>query len=58
MKEGTGTLWRIRRTTGRQGTRPPRPRAVPTYAFLFYVPLLALLAAAAGAIRLLLRRLR
>jgi glucose/arabinose dehydrogenase len=30
--EGTGTLWRIRRTTGPAGMRPPAPREVPTYA--------------------------
>jgi hypothetical protein len=32
MKNGTGTLWRIRRTTGPRGERPPEPRVVPIYA--------------------------
>jgi glucose/arabinose dehydrogenase len=32
MKKGTGTLWRIRRTGGPRGERPPQPRVVPIYA--------------------------
>jgi hypothetical protein len=31
-KKGTGTLWRIRRTSGPRGERPPQPRVVPIYA--------------------------
>ena len=58
MKEGTGTLWRIRRTGGPQGVRPPRPREVPMYVLLFLaVPALALAGLAVG-IRLLARWLR
>lgn len=29
--EGTGTLWRIRRTNSSRGDRPPAPRHIPTY---------------------------
>jgi hypothetical protein len=29
MPEGSGTLWRIRRTAGRAGQRPPRPTGYP-----------------------------
>src|SRR5207248_695897 len=32
MQQGTGTLWRIRRTAGPRGERPPEPRVVPLYA--------------------------
>ena len=46
MQEETGTLWRIRRTAGPRGTRPPPPRVVPLYA----LPLL--LGGIAGAIGL------
>jgi hypothetical protein len=28
---GTGSLWRIRRTTGPQGLVPPEPMTVPIY---------------------------
>ena len=53
MKEGTGALWRIRRSGGPTGTRPPEPREVPLYALMFYIPLLAgLVAIAAGLWRL------
>lgn len=31
MPKGTGTLWRIRRTGGPRGERPPRPTTVPLY---------------------------
>jgi glucose/arabinose dehydrogenase len=44
MQQGTGTLWRIRRTEGPQGDRPPQPVVVPLYG----VQLLALIAGAAG----------
>jgi len=42
MKQGTGSLWRIRRTGGVAGTKPPEPIQVPLYG------LQALAAAAAG----------
>jgi glucose/arabinose dehydrogenase len=59
MKEGTGTLWRIRRVPGaRVSVRPPEPRTVPLYVFLFYIPLLLILAAAGIGIRALGRWLR
>jgi glucose/arabinose dehydrogenase len=32
MKEGTGTLWRIRRIQGPRGDRPAQPMTVPLYA--------------------------
>jgi hypothetical protein len=31
MVAGTGALWRIRRTSGPPGERPPEPRRVPLY---------------------------
>jgi glucose/arabinose dehydrogenase len=31
MKAGTGALWRIRRTTGPAGERPPEPMLIPFY---------------------------
>lgn len=31
MQKGTGTLWRIRRTQGPRGERPPRPLSIPFY---------------------------
>jgi len=31
MKQGTGSVWRIRRTSGEAGTLPPQPRRVPLY---------------------------
>ena len=55
MKEGTGTLWRIRRTEGPRGERPPRPRQVPLYALLFVLPVGILLAVVAVGIWLALR---
>jgi glucose/arabinose dehydrogenase len=59
MKEGTGTLWRIRRVPGaRVSMRPPEPRVVPLYALLFYVPPLALVAAIVLGLRALVRRLK
>jgi glucose/arabinose dehydrogenase len=48
MKEGTGALWRIRRTAGPRGERPPRPRRVPLYALMYYLPPVALVGAAAA----------
>ena len=48
MKEGTGTLWRIRRVPGATvSVRPPQPRRVPLWAFLFYVPAIVVAAAIA-----------
>ena len=44
MQQGTGTLWRIRRTEGPQGDRPPQPAVLP----LYVLQLLALVAGAAG----------
>ncbi len=32
VQKGTGTLWRIRRTDGPAGQRPPEPVVVPSYA--------------------------
>jgi glucose/arabinose dehydrogenase len=59
MQIGSGTLWRIRRVPGvRVSVRPPEPRRVPLYAFLFYVPLLVAMAALAAVARVLARRLR
>ena len=45
MKEGTGTLWRIRRTAEPAGEAPPAPIPVPLYLLQF---LLAPLAGAIG----------
>ena len=56
MQAGTGTLWRIRRTGTSVGVTPPRPRTVPLYAFLFYVPaVLAMVAVLALLVWLFLR---
>ena len=44
MQQGTGALWRIRRTGGPRGDRPPEPITVPFYALQY----LALLAGAAA----------
>jgi glucose/arabinose dehydrogenase len=41
MPLGTGTLWRIRRTAGPGGERPPTPKSVPLYAFQFLLPAVA-----------------
>ncbi|HEV3479004.1 MAG TPA: PQQ-dependent sugar dehydrogenase, partial [Gaiellaceae bacterium] len=51
MGEGTGALWRIRRTSGAAGIRPARPREVPLYALLFLALPLAVAAAAVAAAR-------
>jgi len=48
MQQGTGTLWRIRRTEGPQGDRPPQPIVLP----LYILQLLALVAGAAGLVAL------
>ncbi len=53
MKPGTGALWRIRRTEGEPGDRPPKPTRVPLYGLMFGAP-----AAAATAIGLVLWRRR
>lgn len=57
MKKGTGTLWRIRRTAGPAGDRPPRARQVPLYLLLA----IGILGAGAGTVAVLIgviRRLR
>ena len=56
MKEGTGTLWRVRRVGGRQGRRPPEAREIPLYALLFYALPLVLLLGLGFLVRLVLRR--
>ena len=58
MQVGSGTLWRIRRVGSDISTRPPRPRSVPLYAFLFYVPLVLALGAVGIAARALWRWLK
>ena len=35
--EGTGTLWRISRTEGPYGDKPPAPKDVPSYAIKAYL---------------------
>jgi glucose/arabinose dehydrogenase len=57
MPKGTGTLWRIRRTEGARGERPPEPTRVPLYA-LALGGLVAGAALAGWALRRLLRRQR
>jgi len=54
MQKGTGTLWRIRRTDGPQGERPPEPIVVPLYAFQYLAVLagtIGLVAAGGWALR-------
>jgi glucose/arabinose dehydrogenase len=46
MQAGTGTLWRIRRSGGSAGERPPRARTFPFYVLQLAVWLLAPIAAA------------
>jgi glucose/arabinose dehydrogenase len=59
MQAGSGTLWRIRRVPGTTASvLPAEPRKIPLYAFLFYIPLLALLAAVAVGVRTVVRRRR
>ena len=45
MQARTGTVWRIRRTRTSVGFSAPRPREIPLYALMYYVPLAALLVA-------------
>ncbi|HET8628880.1 MAG TPA: hypothetical protein VFL91_15770, partial [Thermomicrobiales bacterium] len=49
MVAGTGALWRIRRTAGPAGDRPPEPLAVPLYPIQY----LALAGGALGAVAVL-----
>ncbi|MDQ3823313.1 MAG: PQQ-dependent sugar dehydrogenase [Actinomycetota bacterium] len=56
MQAGTGTLWRIRRTRTSVGFSAPQPRTVPLYAFLYYLPLAAALAALVALVAWLVRR--
>ena len=56
VQAGTGTLWRIRRTGGTIGSRPPAPRSVPLYLAQLAAWAATPIAAAGGL--LLLRRLR
>lgn len=61
MQQGTGTLWRIRRTTGPRGARPPEPLSLPFYAFqlfLWIVGAIAGLLLGGWALRRLLQRTR
>jgi glucose/arabinose dehydrogenase len=48
MQKETGTLWRIRRTEGPQGDRPPEPVVVPLNAAQLLAMLLGLIGLAAG----------
>jgi glucose/arabinose dehydrogenase len=48
MQMGTGTLWRIRRSGGPRGERPPKPTTVPLYGLQY----LAILGGAVGALAL------
>jgi glucose/arabinose dehydrogenase len=56
-KQGTGTLWRIRRMGERSGERPPRPLVVPLYT-LQYLGILAGVVGLAAAAAWLARGLR
>jgi hypothetical protein len=49
MRAGTGALWRIRRTAGPAGDRPPEPLVLPTYR----LTALAAVAGAAGLVGLI-----
>jgi hypothetical protein len=57
MQQGTGTLWRIRRTDGPRGERPPQPLVLPLHAWQSLVvgAIGATVAAVRGATRLLRR---
>lgn len=55
MVEGTGTVWRIRRTTGDRGEIPPRPIVVPLNASRL-LPAAVVALALAGVIALIVRR--
>jgi hypothetical protein len=55
MQQGTGTLWRIRRTEGPHGEEPPKPAVVPLYA-LQGLGIVAVVLGAVGAVAMLVRR--
>lgn len=46
MQKQTGTLWRVRRTEGPRGERPPEPMVVPLHAFQYAAGLAGFLGAA------------
>lgn len=58
MKQETGTLWRIRRTEGPRGDRPPEPMVIPLHFLHDMAGLAAVVGAAVGAGLLLKRALR
>ena len=58
MQAGTGTLWRIRRTAGPAGERPPQPTTFPFYVLQAAVWLLIPVVVAVGAIAAIARLLR
>ena len=58
MQEGTGTLWRIRRTAGPAGERPPTPATFPLYVAQLATWIAVPAAVGAAAIRLIRRRRR
>lgn len=50
MKKQTGTLWRIRRTDGPRGERPPEPMVVPLHALQNLAGLVGLVGAAVATV--------
>lgn len=58
MQVGTGTLWRIRRTSGPRGDAPPKPAVIPLRGLMVYLPGALALGAAGGAAAWRLRRRR
>lgn len=58
MQQETGALWRIRRTQGPAGLRPPEPQRVPFYPIQAAVVLAGLLGTLAAAVALLRRIFR
>ena len=59
MQAGTGTLWRIRRTSGPQGQRPPQPVVLPLHAWQsVVVGMIGAGVAAAGAMKRIIRGAR
>lgn len=56
MVEGTGTLWRIRRTASDRGETPPRPIVLPLNALRLLLPAAIVALAVAGVIALIVRR--
>jgi glucose/arabinose dehydrogenase len=58
MQKGTGTLWRIRRTAGPRGDRPPEPTVVPLYALQFLLAGIGVVSVSAATIAWLVRRKR